>query len=256
MKEPEKIMKKNILNGQIKYQVKWKGFEETTWESDDTMKKYKELIEDYNYYSLTGERYDEKKLEEIRQLTVQSQPRTAIKRVAIPKLTLPNEVNKKDKKIDKIDTKLIEIIDNPKYSQINNDQQQQDKTQFNNIQIVNHNINLPEISKKAPEKLANSNDKLETIKLQANENKGLFSLIWKQRSDSIRPYSDEYTYEDFKNQAPLFFIQFFETCIFECQSQNDIKFEIQGQDIAERIKVIKDILEKRDSDKKINQTHK
>ncbi|CAD8138916.1 unnamed protein product [Paramecium pentaurelia] len=245
MKEPEKIMKKNILNGQIKYQVKWKGFEETTWETDETMKKYKELIEDYNYFSLTGERYDEKKLEEIRQLTVQSQPRTAIKRVAVPKLMPPCELNKKEKKIDKIDNKHIEIIDNPK-----NDQQQ-DK--LNIVQPSNTIINFNEMSKKAPQKLANSNDKLETIKLQTDENKGLFSLIWKERSDGIRPYCDEYTYEDFKTQAPLFFIQFFETCIFECQSQNDIKFEIQGQDIAERILVIKDILQKRDQDKKINQ---
>ncbi|CAD8076918.1 unnamed protein product [Paramecium sonneborni] len=249
MKEPEKIMKKNILNGQIKYQVKWKGFEETTWESDDNMKKYKELIEDYNYFSLTGERYDEKKLEEIRQLTVQSQPRTAIKRVAIPKLIPQNEINKKDKKIDKIDTKHIEILDNPKNSQINCDIHQE-KTNTQTLNII------PEISKKAKEKSANNNDKLETIKLQANLNKGLFSLIWKQRSDGIKPYSDEYSYEDFKTQAPLFFIQFFETCIFECQSQNDIKFEIQGQDIAERIRVIKDILEKRDLDQKINQNQK
>ncbi|CAD8136003.1 unnamed protein product [Paramecium octaurelia] len=242
MKEPEKIMKKNILNGQIKYQVKWKGFEETTWESDETMKKYKELIEDYNYFSLTGERYDEKKLEEIRQLTVQSQPRTAIKRVAMPKSMIPSELNKKEKKIDKIDSKHVEIIDNPK-----NDLQL-DKVDI--IQSSNTTINLAEVSKKAPQILANSNDKLQTIKLQTDENKGLFSLIWKERSDGIRPYCDEYTYEDFKIQAPLFFIQFFETCIFECQSQNDIKFEIQGQDIAERIQVIKDILEKRDQDKK------
>ncbi|CAD8143080.1 unnamed protein product [Paramecium octaurelia] len=248
MKEPEKIMKKNILNGQIKYQVKWKGFEETTWESDETMKKYKELIEDYNYFSLTGERYDEKKLEEIRQLTVQSQPRTAIKRVAMPKLMPPTESNKKEKKIDKIDSKHIEIIDNPK-----NDQQQ-DK--INIIQPSNTTNNLPETPKKAPEKLANSNDKLEIVKLQSNDNKGLFSLIWKQRSDGIQPYCDEYSYEDFKTQAPLFFIQFFETCIFECQSQNDVKFEIQGQDMAERIKVIKDILEQNDQDKKISQIQK
>ncbi|CAK60390.1 unnamed protein product (macronuclear) [Paramecium tetraurelia] len=248
MKEPEKIMKKNILNGQIKYQVKWKGFDETTWESDETMKKYKELIEDYNYFSLTGERYDEKKLEEIRQLTVQSQPRTAIKRVAMPKLTPPSELNKKEKKIDKIDSKHIEIIDNPK-----NDQQQ-DKV--NIIQPSNTTINLPETNKNATEKLANSNDKLEIVKLQSNENKGLFSLIWKQRSDGIQPYCDEYSYEDFKTQAPLFFIQFFEACIFECQSQNDVKFEIQGQDMAERIKVIKDILEQNDSDKKISQIQK
>ncbi|CAD8132420.1 unnamed protein product [Paramecium pentaurelia] len=248
MKEPEKIMKKNILNGQIKYQVKWKGFEETTWESDETMKKYKELIEDYNYYSLTGERYDEKKIEEIRQLTVQSQPRTAIKRVAIPKLMPPNELNKKEKKIDKIDNKHIEIIDNPKNDQL------QDK--LNIIQPSHTTINLTEISMKVPEKLVNSNDKLEIVKLQSNQNKGLFSLIWKQRSDGIKPYCDEYTYEDFKTQAPLFFIQFFETCIFECQSQNDIKFEIQGQDIAERIKVIKEILEKNDQDKNICQIQK
>ncbi|CAD8132422.1 unnamed protein product [Paramecium pentaurelia] len=160
----------------------------------------------------------------------------------------PNELNKKEKKIDKIDNKHIEIIDNPKNDQL------QDK--LNIIQPSHTTINLTEISMKVPEKLVNSNDKLEIVKLQSNQNKGLFSLIWKQRSDGIKPYCDEYTYEDFKTQAPLFFIQFFETCIFECQSQNDIKFEIQGQDIAERIKVIKEILEKNDQDKNICQIQK
>ena len=46
--------------------MKWKGFDETTWEIEDNVKKYKELIEDFNYFCLTGERYDDKKLDEIR----------------------------------------------------------------------------------------------------------------------------------------------------------------------------------------------
>lgn len=61
MKEPEKIMKKQLINGQLKYQVKWKGFDETTWEVEDNVKKYKELIEEFNYFSLTGERNEDRK---------------------------------------------------------------------------------------------------------------------------------------------------------------------------------------------------
>lgn len=67
MKEPEKILKKiKAPNGQIRYQVKWKGFEEPTWEPEELLQKHRELIEDYNFFALTGDRYDEKKLDEIR----------------------------------------------------------------------------------------------------------------------------------------------------------------------------------------------
>ncbi len=72
MKEPEKILKKQLVNGANRYQVKWKGFEEPTWETEDNVKKYKELIEDFNYFCLTGERYDDKKLDEIKQMVVLS----------------------------------------------------------------------------------------------------------------------------------------------------------------------------------------
>lgn len=64
MKEAERILKmhKNT-NGVLKYKVKWQGFDETTWEGESVVNKYKELLDDFNHYMITGERYDDKKLE-------------------------------------------------------------------------------------------------------------------------------------------------------------------------------------------------
>lgn len=67
MKEPERILKKTKgPNNLWRYQVKWKGFDEPTWESEETLAKHRELIEDYNFFALTGDRYDERKLQELR----------------------------------------------------------------------------------------------------------------------------------------------------------------------------------------------
>lgn len=63
----ERILKKQKQSsGQIKYLVKWRGQgnDEATWECEEAMQSaHKELIEDFNFFALTGERYDDKLLE-------------------------------------------------------------------------------------------------------------------------------------------------------------------------------------------------
>ncbi|CAK60492.1 unnamed protein product (macronuclear) [Paramecium tetraurelia] len=286
MKEPEKIIKKQHINGQLKYQVKWKGFDETTWEVEDNVKKYKELIEDFNYFCLTGERYDDKKLDEIRQITAQAQPRTAIKRVAGPR---PPDPNKKDKKTEKVDQKQSEISETLSQSQLENGNNNHtlSASNNNNILICNENqtpqnsnqnnvisnlqtsliVNMhqqnhktgsiisqkqQELTQKVTQHYANQDDKLAVIKLQITEDNCVFQLQWKQRSDGITPLPEFYSYEQFKLQAPLFFIKFIETCLLECQSSDsDIKFEIAGKDMFEKTNLIKSALQKREmGDKK------
>ncbi|CAD8136173.1 unnamed protein product [Paramecium octaurelia] len=286
MKEPEKIIKKQHINGQLKYQVKWKGFDETTWEVEENVKKYKELIEDFNYFCLTGERYDDKKLDEIRQITAQAQPRTAIKRVAGPR---PPDPNKKEKKAEKVDQKYSEISETLSQSQLengnnntiqfasnNNNTQNSNENQTSNISnqsnvvsnsqtalIVNMHqqnhktgsiisLKQQELTQKVTQHYANQDDKLAMIKLQITEDNCVFQLQWKQRADGITPLPEFYSYDQFKLQAPLFFIKFIETCLLECSSSDsDIKFEIAGKDLLEKTNLIKGALQKREeSDKK------
>ncbi|CAD8132220.1 unnamed protein product [Paramecium pentaurelia] len=263
MKEPEKIIKKQHINGQLKYQVKWKGFDETTWE------------------------VEENKLDEIRQITAQAQPRTAIKRVAGPR---PPDPNKKDKKAEKVDQKHSEISETLSQSQLengNNNNNQNTSNNNNNIPISNeiqtshisnqsnvvsnlqtalivnmHQQNhktgsiisqkQQELTQKVTQHYANQDDKLAMIKLQITEDNCVFQLQWKQRSDGITPLPEFYSYEQFKLQAPLFFIKFIETCLLECQSiDSDIKFEIAGKDLFEKTNLIKSALQKREvGDKK------
>lgn len=69
---PERLLhRKNFPNRQLKYLVKWQGFDEkhATWEDEINLKlNYNHLILDYEQYNLTGLKYDGMPLPKLKQL--------------------------------------------------------------------------------------------------------------------------------------------------------------------------------------------
>ncbi|CAD8164071.1 unnamed protein product [Paramecium octaurelia] len=219
--KPMKILKKIVTNaGGVRYLVEYSNNEQKQ-ETEKYMKEnYQELIEDYNYFSVCGSRFDQLTLQKMRENNNKIQ--NFENHAKLP--TIPTDENypifKRQKKIDKQTEKNIKsnILPLPQQQQQQLQQQflvqQSQNQQQQQVQLQN-NLNQNEKNLIKQQQVQNQNllqfqsdqgDKIKSITLE----NGLFLVQWIPRPDGTIPYQEYYHYDFLKATAPTILLSFLE----------------------------------------------
>ncbi|CAD8077479.1 unnamed protein product [Paramecium sonneborni] len=232
---PMKILKKIVSNsGTVRYLVEYSNGEQKQ-EIEKYMKEnYQELIEDYNYFTVCGSRFDQLTLQKMRENNNKIQNFENHPKL----LSISSEENhpiyKRQKKIDKQTEKnnksnTNQILPLPQSLQQQFQQsiqiQQQQQCLQQQIQQQNY-FNQNEKSLIKQQLILNQSllqlkseitDKIQSISLE----NGLFLIQWQPRSDGNVPYQEYYNYDFLKATAPTILLSFLEQEFLN----NDFKFQ-------------------------------
>ncbi|CAD8073576.1 unnamed protein product [Paramecium primaurelia] len=216
--KPMKILKKMVSNaGGIRYLVEYSNNEQKQ-ETEKFMKEnYQELIEDYNYFSVCGSRFDQQTLQKMRENNNKMQNFENHAKLPV----IPSDENypifKRQKKIEKSNEKNNKLNNNqilPLPQQIQQQLQVQQQQQQQQIQLQN-NLNQNEKYLIKQQQIQNQTllslksdqgDKIKSISLE----NGLFLVEWLPRPDGNVPYQEYYHYDFLKATAPTILLSFLE----------------------------------------------
>ncbi|CAD8065864.1 unnamed protein product [Paramecium primaurelia] len=228
--KPMKILKKIVTNAAgVRYLVEYSNNEQKQ-ETEKYMKEnYQELIEDYNYFSVCGSRFDQLTLQKMRENNNKIQNFDNHQKLP----TIPSDENypifKRQKKIDKQIEKnnKSNILPLPQQQQqqqqqqvqIQQNQQQQQIQQQNNLnQNEKYLIKQQQIQNQSLLQFqSDQGDKIKSISLE----NGLFLVQWLPRPDGNIPYQEYYHYDYLKATAPTILLSFLEQEFLH----NDLKFK-------------------------------
>ncbi|CAK82492.1 unnamed protein product (macronuclear) [Paramecium tetraurelia] len=217
--KPMKILKKLVSNaGGVRYLVEYSNNEQKQ-ETEKYMKEnYQELIEDYNYFSVCGSRFDQLTLQKMRENNNKMQ--NFENHAKLP--TIPSDENypifKRQKKIDKQIEKNIKVNNNqilplPQQTQQQLQQQQQipqqQQIQQHNSLLQNEKYLIKQQQVQNQTLLSLKSDQGDKIKSITLEN-GLFLIQWQPRPDGNVPYQEYYHYDFLKATAPTILLSFLE----------------------------------------------
>ncbi|CAD8078230.1 unnamed protein product [Paramecium sonneborni] len=246
--KPIKILKKIVTNaGGVRYLVEYSNGEQKQ-ETEKYMKEnYQELIEDYNYFSVCGSRFDQLTLQKMRENNNKMQ--NFENHAKLP--SIPSDENypifKRQKKIDKQTEKnnklnnnqilplpqqqqqqLQQQVQNQSQQHQQQQQQQQQLFQQQQIQQIQQQNNFIQNEKSLikQQQIQNQSllqqkselgDKIKSISLE----NGLFLVQWQTRPDGNIPYQEYYNYDFLKATAPTILLSFLEQEFLN----NDLKFK-------------------------------